>query len=229
MPASAKTKYTLGTHDPVINFDPGAGTWNSKPKTINMQALKLDILNRLPRAFVVIGDDAAKHMYHFFKNSGNKYTIDLQDMIDDLQDAKNRYEEEIDNAKKFIQRLPAGTHHITTDTAARYYNDIPRNWNWFYAVSGYSAWIKGVATVTLGKNGESWYRLDYEYKVADRYTWDNGKRVKISGVTITDQFMGEFHRQGLAREFKMEGSIKTVIEWDSLNPIHTVLPSPSGR
>ncbi len=229
MPAPTKTNYTLGTHDPVIHFDPGAGIWNSKPKTMKMRALKLEFLDRLPFAFAVIGDDAAKHMYHYLGNSGIKYTIDLKDMIDDVPDAKDWYEGETNKVKQFVQTLPAGTHHITTDTAVRGSNRKGQNWNWFYGVGDYSAWIKGVAKVALDKSGKRKYCLDYEYKVADRYNWDKGKQVKIFGVTITDQFMGEFHRQGLAREFTIKGSIKAVIEWDSINPVHTTVSSPKGR
>jgi hypothetical protein len=223
------TKYKIGTNDPVIHHDPGAGIWNSTPKTLKMRASKAEILEHLPFAYPVIGDDAVRHMYHYFDNSASKYAIDLQDMVDDVQDAKDLYEGEVDNAKLFVQTLPVGTHSITTDTAVRGYNGKSQNWNWFYAVGGYSAWIKGVAKVELDKSGKRKYRLNYEYKVADRYNWDVGKQVEIFGVTITDKFMGEFHRQGLAREFDMEGSIKAVIEWDSLNPVNTVVSPSKGR
>ena len=81
----------------------------------------------------------------------------------------------------------------------------------------------------MDKTGKRKYRLDYEYKVVDRYNWDVGKQVRIFGVTITDKFMGEFHRQGLAREFDMEGSIKVTIEWDSLNLTHTVVSTSKKK
>ena len=223
------TTYKIGTSDPIIGQDPGAGMWNSKSKTMKMRVLKTKIIEHLPFAYAVIGDDAVKHMYHYFDSSGIKYAIDLQDMIDDVPDAKDRYEREVAKAKQFVQTLPVGTHNITTDTAVEDYNRKVQNWNWFYAVGGYSAWIRGVAKVEQDKSGKRKYRLDYEYKVADRYNWDMGKQVDIFGVTITDKFMGEFHRQGLAKEFNMEGSIKAAIEWDSLNPIHTVVSASKGR
>jgi hypothetical protein len=59
--------------------------------------------------------------------------------------------------------------YITTDTVAAGYNRKIQNWNWFYAVGGYSAWIKGVAKVEQDKSGKRKYRFDYEYKVVDRY------------------------------------------------------------
>ncbi len=194
-----------------------------------MRFLKNEIVEHLPFAYPVIGDDAVKHMYHYFSNSGTDYQIDLQDMVDDVPGANDVYKREIGNAKQFVQTLPAGKHGISTDSAVEGYNLKNQNWNWFYAVGGYSAWIKGVAEVTLDKSGQRKYRLDYEYKAADRYNWDVGKKVKIFSVTITDKFMGEFHRQGLAREFNMTGSIKAAIEWDSLNPVHIVVSSPKKR
>ena len=229
MPATI-TKYKIGTSNPSIGHDPGAGMWNSKPKTMKMNMLKTEIIEHLPFAYPVIGDDAVKHMYHYFANSGIDYTIDLQDMVHDVPDAKKMYENEVEKAKRFVQTLPVGMHNITTDTTVGGYNDKLQNWNWYYAVGGYCAWIKGVAKIEQDKSGKRMYRMDYEYKVADRYNWDTGKQVEIFGITITDQFMGEFHRQGLAKEFNMYGSIKASIEWDSLNPNnHTVVSSTSGR
>jgi hypothetical protein len=46
--------------------------------------------------------------------------------------------------------------------------------------------------------GQRQFELDFQYDYFDRYNWDKGKSVDIAGTTITDQFMGEFHRQRLA-------------------------------
>lgn len=35
----------------------------------------------------------------------------------------------------------------------------------------------------------------------------------IFGVKITDEFMGEFQREGLAKEFNRNGSVKQTITW----------------
>ena len=59
--------------------------------------------------------------------------------------------------------------------------------------------------------------MNFEYKFFDRYNWDKGKSVTINiagrPVTITDAFMGEFHRMGLANEFNMKGSVYKVVKW----------------
>jgi hypothetical protein len=206
------TLYKIGTGDPVIRHDPGAGMWNSKPKTEKMSIAKSEIRGHLPHAYLIIGDDAARHLKHYFSNTGADYIIDLEDMIDGVESAKNRYKREISKVKVFVGTLPVGTYPIATATVAQGYNRKEESWNWFYAVGGYSAWITGTAKVESVSGGRRKYRLDYEFKVSDRYNWDQGKNVNIFGVKIQDDFMGEFHCQGMAKEFNMFGSIKASIE-----------------
>jgi hypothetical protein len=43
------------------------------------------------------------------------YIIDLEDMIDDVPDAKVFYDREVTKVKHFVGTLPIGTHHITTN------------------------------------------------------------------------------------------------------------------
>jgi hypothetical protein len=108
--------------------------------------------------------------------------------------------------------LAPGTHGITSLHAENGYNRKSENANWFYAIGGYSTWGKGTAVVEE-VNGRRSYRLEYEYKFFDRYNWDGGKKVTIANITITDHFMGEFHRQGLAREFDCYGSSRRQFAW----------------
>jgi hypothetical protein len=72
--------------------------------------------------------------------------------------------------------------------------------------------------VTQAPTGKE-YAMDFEYKFFDRYNWDGGKSVTLFKVTITDQFMGEFHRQGLAQEFDCVASIKRRFTWRHGQPI----------
>jgi hypothetical protein len=71
----------------------------------------------------------------------------------------------------------------------------------------------GGATISNEKIGRH-YEVDFEYCVYDRYNWDGGKSVTIMGTTITDDFMGEFHWQGLAREYDCYGSARRQLIWD---------------
>jgi len=214
--------YKIGTDDPRITPDVGAGVWDSEEWTVSTWALKQAILEILPpigsSAATIIGWDAAMHMKHYMNNTGRDLTINLEGMVDDVPAAKRRFENEVAQAKRFVEKLDAGTHQITSRTAESAYNYKHESWNWFYAVGGYSTWGKGRAVVTDGPAGRE-YRLEFEYKFYDRYNWDGGKSVTIGPVTVTDAFMAEFHRQGLAREFDMYGSFSRTFTWKQGEPI----------
>jgi peptidoglycan hydrolase-like protein with peptidoglycan-binding domain len=217
-PAPLTAHYTLGAVDPPRGHDPGSGPWNSKPKTASHIALKVGIANILPQAYAIIGDDATKHMYHYLDNSGAPYTIDLEDMIADVPSARERFEAEAAQAQAFVELLDVGVHDITSRMMQGGYNRKDENWNWFFAIGGYSSWGKGKATVADGMFGHE-FSLDFEYCFFDRYNWDKGKSVTIFDITITDEFMGEFHRQGLAREFDCVGSIRRKFTWRKGQPL----------
>ncbi|MET0387542.1 MAG: hypothetical protein ABW321_16345, partial [Polyangiales bacterium] len=74
------------------------------------------------------------------------------------------------------------------------------------------------------------YELDFRYKVFDRYNWDRGKKVTILTVKVTDDFMGEFHRQGLAREYDCVGSVRRRLTWrDGQNIASVQLATAHGE
>ena len=209
--------YTIGRSDPTITPDPGAGLWNSEATTVEMQAKKAAIISILGAAYAFIGDDAVKHLVHYFHNSGRNYTIDLEGLLHDVADERELYNRELSEAKRYVETLPVGTHFITSRNARGGYIEKIENRNWFFAVGGYSAWGKGKAIVTTGANGRKSYELEFEYKFFDRYNWDGGKHVEIFGIEITDAFMGRFHREGLAKEFNMYGSYKKTVSWGHLS------------
>ena len=220
--------YMIGSSDPPVHRDKGAGLWNSKPRTYDMIARKLAIMNYLPHAYVIVGDDAAVNLAHFFGNNGFDKTIDLEDMVDDVPSAKLLYERELALAKAYVETLPEGRYQITSASASGGYAKKSENWNWFYAVGGYSAWGKGVAVVTRNSDGTKAYDLQFEYRFFDRYNWDGGKSVTLFGVKITDQFMGEFHRQGLAQEFDMYGSMTRKVSWGATPAGKVAVPAGAG-
>lgn len=226
--------YSVGTSDPPLRPDPGAGPWNSKPTEAGTFLKKQAVIQILPHAYLIIGDDATKHMYHYMGNSGSTYTIDLEDMISDVPSAKANFNREMEEAKKFVETLGLGVHNITSTSINRpLYNNKSESWNWYFAIGGYSAWGKGVATIIDSGKIRNYY-LQFEYKFFDRYNWDGGKSVTILGITITDREMGEFHRQGMAREFDCVGSITRSINWTGIAPSKPapsptpVVPTPPG-
>ncbi len=78
---------------------------------------------------------------------------------------------------------------------------------------GYSYWGKGIARVEQDDTAKRRFSILFEFHFYDRYNWDRGKKVDIGSMTVTDDFMGEFHRQGLAKEFNLVGKFERLISW----------------
>jgi peptidoglycan hydrolase-like protein with peptidoglycan-binding domain len=212
LPPPSTAEYKLGTSDPPITPDRGAGIWSSTPKQATYIALGAAIVDILPVAYATIGDDATKHMFHYFGNSGSAYTIDLEGMVAEVPSAGRRYQDEVAQVQEFVETLSPGRCDITSQRANGGYNRQGESTNWYFAIGGYASWGKGTAIVTNGPAGLE-YDVAFEYKFYDRYNWDKGKFVTIGGIKVTDAFMGEFHREGLAKEFDCYGSFKRRFTW----------------
>jgi Putative peptidoglycan binding domain len=229
VPSPSTAEYKLGTDDPTIIPDPGAGIWNSSPTQATYVALGAAIVDILPFAYATVGDDATKHMAHYLGNSGNDYTIDLEGMVAEVPAAHRRYETEVAQAKQFVEMLAPGRYNIASQRVNGSYNRQSENANWYFAVGGYVTWGKGVAVVKDDPAGRQ-YDVDFEYKFFDRYNWDAGKSVTIGGITVTDAFMGEFHREGIAQEFNCNGIFKRHFTWRKGDAIpSSQLEGPGGR
>ncbi len=231
-PSPIDRNYQIGSIDPPTGHDPGAGVWSSKPKQAGYIALKAAIIEVLPQAALVIGLDAARHMAHYLiDNNGADLTINLEGMVRDVPSAKRRYEREVAQMQTFVETLPPGSRNpITSKNCEVGYNRQSENRNWFFAIGGYSSWGKGVASVATDASKTPVYDVDFEYKFYDRYNWDAGKSVTFAGITVTDKFMGEFHRQGLAQEYDCFGSFKRHFSWKKGQAISQgQLDGPGGR
>jgi Putative peptidoglycan binding domain len=216
-PVPYSAEYTLGTADPPLRSDPGAGPWNSRPKEMVTRAQMASIIAILPVAHVAIGDDAVKHLWHYLGNSGRPLEIDAAGMVREVPSAGDLYRQEVSQAKSFVEKLGVGRHQITSRKMNHGYNLQRESRNWFFAVGGYSAWGKGTVEIVAAPIDQ--ITLDFEYHVYDRYNWDKNKSVKINGITVTDHFMGEFHRQGLAQEYDEVGSFRRKFQWRRGQPI----------
>jgi nucleoid-associated protein YgaU len=211
VPKSRSFRYQLGTVDPPIRPDPGAGEFFQKSPDHNMRTLRDVILAAMPLAAGTVGEDAAKHLQHYFERSGADYVIDLEKMVREVASAGVLFQSARDEAKEFAATLPPGRHAITSATARSGKNDVGASRNWYYAVGGYGVWGKGKVVVEATDSRTWGYTLFFEYRFLDYYNWDKGKEVNLMGVKISDSLLAEFHRQGLAREFKMVGTIKRVL------------------
>ena len=122
---------------------------------------------------------------------------------------------EFRQAQAFLQTLPVGRHQFTSIFGEPGYNLREENADWFFAIGGYTRWGKGEAVISIDPTlNLRHYEVDFEYRVFDRYNWDGGKAVTIAGHVITDEFMGEFQRQGLAREYDCYGSVHRKLVWN---------------
>jgi hypothetical protein len=132
--------------------------------------------------------------------------------------------------QRFVETLPPGSvNSFTSKNLEVGYNTQVESRNWYFAIGGYSTWGKGTATVS-GTKADPTYTVDFEYKFYDRYNWDAGKSVTFAGITVTDRFMGEFHRQGLAQEYDCNGSFKRRLNWKKGEAIPAgQLETPGGR
>ncbi len=183
------------------------------------------------------GDDAVKHLAHFFGNTGSPYTIDFAGMIREVSIAKQTHDIQVAAAKSFIETLPPGRHYFTSSSGSlNHYITQGLSRNWFFAVGSYSTWGKGIAEIKV-TGGKPSFSMNYEYHFVDRYNWDGGKKVQIpipgygqlpqlakdaidsldqvngGRLTVTDEFMARFHRQGLAQEFEMTAVLNERIAW----------------
>jgi hypothetical protein len=134
-----------------------------------------------------------------------------------------------------VEILPEGTHSIISQQWDEGYNEQSENSNWFFAIGGYRVYGSGTVGISFAR-GQRHYDLDFHYHMRDRYNWDGGKEVSIPSVfsdepiVITDEFMGEFRRQGLAREFYCVGSVRRRLRWSQGLPISQKdLYTPGGR
>jgi len=220
--------FVSGSADPTITPDPGAGAFDSESRSLDTTAFQLAFFRFQFEAVVVIGDDAVKHMRHYLGETGADYTIDLEDMLSDVPSAKVLYDRELALAKRYVEGLPVGTHAFTSSRAVNGYNRQGESSNWYFAIGGYSVWSKGTATVGTGSGGGRSYQMTWEYKFFDRYNWDGGKKVTLFGFTITDEFMGRMHREGIAKEFNCYGSVTRSETWGAPVVVPGA-PSDGGR
>ena len=224
--------YRTGTADPPRFADAGAGGWNSHPKTAAVRAEKVALVALIAQGATNLypGPNATKHLGHYLQNTGLDYTVDLENMVRVVPSARSAMIAEFRLARAFLKTLPAGRHNFTAIFNRSGYDEKSENADWFFATGGYTRWGKGEAIISNGKFGRH-YEVDFEYRFYDRYNWDGGKSVTIAGFQVTDETMGEFHRQGLAREYDCFGSIHRKLAWegDFGAPDDSVVLKPPGR
>lgn len=224
--------YMVGVNDPTYTPDPGAGNWGSEMLSFDLPiyaCLRNEIMKALVEAAAadwvvslfggnVDYPNARRHLMHYFGNTGTQLELDMDSLLGE-EAVKSALKDEFLAARKFAETLGDGVHNITsTDFSTGYCGEG----DWYYAMGGFHAWGKGIAEVY-----GPCIALQFEFKVADQYNWDKKKKVTILLIDITDEFMGEFHRKGLAREFYMEGAKQYLDHWVKGAPLGLSMPTPS--
>ncbi|MBV7408992.1 MULTISPECIES: hypothetical protein [Roseobacteraceae] len=219
------------------------GKFNSKPETADMIALKEKMtsflfLNTLSG---LVGKDTRRHLEHYFTASGRDLDLNVENIIASSPAAHKRFTEEVGQAKAYVETLPFGRHSFASarpESAAVRKEECP---NWYFAMHGYQCWGMGEVLVTPDGN-QVRYDMKFTYKVFDDYDWHNGMNVTILKKTmanlvkripyvddllntkpttkkkngdyiVEDGTMREFHAQGLAREFLMQGETTREFYW----------------
>lgn len=225
-------QYTLGTLDPPIAHDFGAGPFASQPVTADAVARRV-LADRIlgPLTMIYPGPNATQHLRHYLNGSGRPYRVDLENMLSHAPRSKKGLLKEFRQARSFVETLQAGSYRFTSRFVETGYNYKQHNADWYFAMAGYSRWGKGSVAITSASGGRRHYEMRFTYCVADRYNWDGGKKVDFLGFTITDEQLGELHLQGIAQEFSLWGAVDRRLIWEGNDaiPVAMLLGPALGR
>ncbi len=207
--------YTIGSRDPRIVIDPGAGPWNSRaPKAGDYELFQ--VLYNASWPATLKTPNAARHLRHYLNNSGVDKHIDLKQMLRDSESELTGLQFELAQATRFAETQSSDSFQITSQRARGEYVSRSENEDWFFAMGGYHRWGKGRVTKCADK-----YMMDFEYKIFDRYNWDTGKSTKIlPGITLSDDDIGGLHLSGMACEYNIRGSLRLKVEWSRGAMLH---------
>lgn len=216
-------KYKEGAGDPPLTHDEGSGPWNSEwpsARTLAIMAILSDPIRAASfygACFAAVGPNATRNLKHYLGNTGAALTIPYHAMIKATPRAYGVWLSETAELIAYLDTCPPGTWNITSKEVL--HNDETYNYqgetrDWFFAIGGYGVWSKAKVTTDPAGNVSA----EVTIKFYDRYNWDGGKAVELAGITITDEFMAEFHRQGYAREYDCFGHVTRTFTWKKGSP-----------
>ncbi|MCH8622835.1 hypothetical protein [Undibacterium sp. TS12] len=205
---TAAPEFTLGSTPPPIRPDKGAGTWASELPQLSSSAQKLMIQQSLLPYAKLIYPEAARHMAHYFNNTGDDYQVNLKRIVETTDAGRDLYESQRNSAIDFAMKHAVDGEPVTFTSKRLEQRSFGEDTNWYYASGNFSGWSR--ATVT--KNGDD-FSMDFDLHFFDRYNWDKDKKLHLEGFSVKDNTMGTYHRQGLAREFNLVGQLPLTIKW----------------
>ena len=235
--------YTIGSQQPQITPDAGAGKWCSEPASSKNSAFKAVLVPMLDGAALelAVGPEASAQMKHYMGNSGLEFHHNVAALIKKSHYLRTLFTQEVEQAKAFCEQLNPGTNIpiCSTQTAGGYFRR-DSDPHLFFAIGGFQYWGQGLVDVVALPDRYRYLCLKFEFHLYDRYNWDKGKFIEINtpwdGLMarkhrIDDEQLQEFHRQCLAQEYDVRGLAKQTFEWhiEVRNNPFDVLNAPNAE
>ncbi len=158
-------------------------------------------------------NNAAKLLQHFMDGTGEQYTLNMNDFLEDSNNKAFR-DTDINRALRAAEQLAREGESLTLNQLSE--NLHRPSDDWYYAVGTYFSDVDLTnLTVTVDENGVKHYSADIKYIATDFYNWDKNNTTpvinkKVLFFTITGPSPAELYRlhaAGLAREFLTYGEI----------------------
>lgn len=206
--------YKIGMTDPRRASDPGIGLWNSRPKLAFFSDIqvRLEIALQLGAGNLFPGTNASRHMLHYLGNSDLPLQVDVENLLQSSIGARTKMGKEVRSAQASIKRLLTGRHCVVANRRRRGIVRSSDSRDWYFALGMYAVWGKGIVNIDRYR-GELRYRFEFLYRIYDRDNWDEGKKTNFLGIELSDRLIGEFHLEGLAREFDCVGEVRRQLAW----------------
>ncbi len=205
--------YVEGHDQPTMpDIGNGAGPYGQHEPTEQMILCKNMITTglSLPMASEKYGEDAVRHLSHYFENTGTNLDVNMISLLESSKAAKEHFEFELSEAKRLAEVLSPGKYDIVSKSVTGISVTASDSPNWYRAVGSYYGWGQAEVTVSENEHGTTKYEINFTYHLFDAYNWEPGDtefiHLPFLPCKITGTTMGEFHRQGLAREFLMTGA-----------------------
>lgn len=192
--------------------DAGAGDYASKLWTWEKWQSRELFRAQLFGAGWVYGHDAARHLSHYFGNTGEELNVDAKRFFQECPGAQRLFLKWLRSAFDYVESLPEGQHEFSLTG-----NDLgeckkDESINWYYATAGFNVYFRGLAYIDK-RVTPGWRTLTFTAQYYDRYNWDVGDSFVVNNKKTLESNMGEFHLMGLAKEYDLFGEYMENFTW----------------
>lgn len=213
--SSAITK-TKQSADRLKQMSAAAATYNKGAACSESEvSAALSSAKKIQTSGALIGySNASAFIKHFLGNSGEDYTIDLDNFLSDSNAMATR-NEELTKALRACEELAVEGEQINVyQKEELVHHNLTGDWK--FAIGSY---FTSIEIKNLSVNG-SIYSATITYKVTDFYNWDyNNDTPVFSGFAaaivgdVSPKDLHELHRAGKAQEFLSYGETSYTVSW----------------